>query len=358
MFDLEEVRGGLCPRWRVGVPVQRPAAESDGRGRFAAESIGGEVIRQTHSCETDATPRVNSAKPGRSEHIVLHEPRLAGSLLFDDAQQLDCRDGIGMADQNHHIAPPPRGLLLLESRALLEFLALVPAYPLLRRAPKGDGHPVLVLPGLMASDFSTRALRRFLRERGYAAHGWNLGRNVGPTPESTAGMVARFADLRQRYGRKLSLIGWSLGGIYGRELARRFPDDVRQVITLASPFRDLEANNVPARFRQRRQPHPNEAALRQLVAMPLSVPMTAIYSRTDGITAWQKCIEEPGPMRENIEVESSHLGIGHNPVVLLTIADRLAQPEGKWKPFRPPAGWPWPLAPRVLAPRAGPAASN
>ena len=249
--------------------------------------------------------------------------------------------------EDEPIGRPSRALLLLEGRALLEFAALLPAYPLLRQAPRGDGHPVLVLPGFMASDFSTRALRGFLRDRGYGAHGWKRGRNTGPTPETVAHLVQRLHELRERYGRRVSLIGWSLGGIYARELARTFPLDVRQVITLASPFRDLEANNVPAFLRARRRPHPQEAAFRERLRLPLEVPMTAIYSRTDGIASWRSCVADRGPQSESIEVESSHLGIGHHPVVLLTIADRLAQPEGTWTPFRPPPAWRWPFVPRV-----------
>jgi pimeloyl-ACP methyl ester carboxylesterase len=247
------------------------------------------------------------------------------------------------------IARPNRGLLLLETRALLELAALLPAYPFLRRAPRGDGHPVLVFPGFMASDFSTRALRRFLRDLGYAVHGWKLGRNLGPSPELVHGLVERFDDLRRRYERRLSLIGWSLGGIYARELSRRFPDDVRQVITLASPFRDLEATNVPRFLREAaRRRRPADARDRgRVLQAPLDVPTTAIYSRTDGIAAWRSCCLEEGPLSENVEVASSHLGIGHHPVTLLTIADRLAQPEGGWKRFAPPAGWRWPLAPRA-----------
>jgi pimeloyl-ACP methyl ester carboxylesterase len=257
-----------------------------------------------------------------------------------------------MSSDSQSIAPPRRGLLFLEGRVLLELAALLPAYPLLKRAPKGDGHPVLVLPGFMASDFSTRALRAFLRDRGYAAHRWNLGRNAGPTAQTVSGLVQRLADLRQRYDRRVSLIGWSLGGVYARELARHHPTAVRLVITLASPFRHLDAVNVPRFLRVRREPHPNEAALRERLAAPLPVPTTAIFSRSDGIAAWQSCITEPGPLSENLEVESSHLGIGHHPVVLLAIADRLAQPEGQWKPFRPPPGWRWPFVPRVLPPLA------
>jgi pimeloyl-ACP methyl ester carboxylesterase len=252
------------------------------------------------------------------------------------------------------VEPPGRprpGLFLLEGRALLELAACVAAYPVLRRAPAGDGHPVLVLPGFLASDFSTRTLRAFLRGRGYRAHGWKLGRNLGPRAETVEGLVGRLRDLRERHGRALSLVGWSLGGIYARELARRFPADVRQVITLGSPFRDLEATNVPRFLRAmaERRRLPETDAVRGHLAAPLPVPSTAIFSRTDAIAAWPSCCETSGPQRESIEVESSHLGLGHHPVVLLTIADRLAQPEGTWRPFVPPPGIRWPFVPRTTA---------
>lgn len=247
------------------------------------------------------------------------------------------------------IRRPPLGFLFLESRAVLEFAALLPTYPLLRRAPRGDGHPVLVLPAFMTSDTGTRVLRGFLRDRGYAVHGWKLGRNTGPSPETVAGIGRRFEELRKRYQKRVSVIGWSLGGVYARELARSFPADVRQVITLASPFRNLEAVNVPPFLLTRRHQHPKEAALRQRLCDPVPVPVTAIYSRTDGIASWQSCAVEPGPQSESLEVDSSHLGIGWHPIVLLTVADRLAQPEGAWAPFQPPKGWRWPFVPRVLA---------
>jgi pimeloyl-ACP methyl ester carboxylesterase len=254
----------------------------------------------------------------------------------------------GMAVHRSTIRRPHLGLLFLEGRAVLEFAALLPAYPLLRRAPRGDGHPVLVLPAFMTSDLSTRVLRRFLRGRGYAAHGWNLGRNVGPNPQTVAGLRRRLEELRQRYDKRVSVIGWSLGGVYARELARAFPSDVRQVITLASPFRNLEAVNVPTFLLTRRGQHPDEAALRERLHEPVPVPMTAIYSRTDGVAAWQSCVAEPGPLSESIEVGSSHLGIAWHPSVLLVVADRLAQPEGSWSPFQTPKGSRWPRA-RVAA---------
>ena len=232
---------------------------------------------------------------------------------------------------------PSAALLALEGRAWLEFASLIPTLPVLQAAPRGDGHPVLVLPGWLASDRSTQALRWFLRDRGYHAHGWRLGRNDGPSPEIVSGLAARLDALRARHGRRVSLVGWSLGGIYARELARRRPDDVRQVITLASPFRDPDATSVfIARLAGRRPPRPPDVLAR--LRSPLPVPTTAIYSRTDGIVAWQSCVEPRGAQSESIEVGTSHCGMGHHPAALLVIADRLAQPDGAWRHFEP-RGW-------------------
>jgi len=222
------------------------------------------------------------------------------------------------------IAPPSALLLPLEGRAWLEFAALAPAWPLLRRAARGDGHPVLVLPGWLASDLSTRALRWFLRASGYHAHGWRLGLNLGPSAALMDGLEERFRELRSRHGRRLSVIGWSLGGIYARELARRHAADVRRVITLASPFRDPYATAAARLFGQRSRPA--DAERHQRLRTPPPVPCTSFYSRTDGIVAWQSCLDEAGPFTENVEVQSSHCGMGHHPGVLLAIAERLAQP--------------------------------
>jgi pimeloyl-ACP methyl ester carboxylesterase len=153
--------------------------------------------------------------------------------------------------------PPSPLLTALESRAWLELVSLLPALPVLDRAPAGDGHPVLVLPGWLAGDVSTRTLRWFLRRRGYHVHGWRLGRNVGATEEIVHGLGSRFHALRRRHDRPISIVGWSLGGIYARELARRFPDDVRQVITLGwetHPRRaDPRAGDVDLQPQRRRR---------------------------------------------------------------------------------------------------------
>jgi pimeloyl-ACP methyl ester carboxylesterase len=247
------------------------------------------------------------------------------------------------------IAPPSPLLLALEGRAWLELAAMVPALPALANAPTGDGHPVLVLPGFLADDSSTRALRWFLRGRGYHAHAWRLGRNLGPNATTVQGLVARLDALHVRHDRKVSVVGWSLGGIYARELARRFPEKVRQVITLASPFRDIEATNVARLARLGLGPRParDRPVPRDLHA-PLPVPSTSFYSETDGIVAWRSCLEDDGPQAESLHVRASHCGMGHHPTVLLAIADRLAQAEGAWRPYVPTrAAW-WPFVPRAL----------
>ena len=232
------------------------------------------------------------------------------------------------------LTPPSRLLLAMEVRGIWELQAFFASYPLLRQAPRGDGHPVLVLPGLAASDLSTQPLRTYLREQGYAAHGWKLGANRGPRAGVEEGMDARLDELAQRYQRKVSVIGWSLGGVFARELARRAPELVRQVITLGSPFaNEPKASNAWRLYEALSERQVDDWPGRDAMKLPPPVPSTAIYSRTDGIVAWQGCREQDAETTENIEVEGSHCGLGHNPAVIYAIADRLALPEDEWRPF-------------------------
>jgi pimeloyl-ACP methyl ester carboxylesterase len=236
--------------------------------------------------------------------------------------------------------PPPARLLQVElRRASTELAAFMALSPLLQAAPRGEPHPVLVLPGFMAGDESTIALRGYLRTLGYPVQGWRLGRNVGPSREILTGLDRCLTELADRHGRRVSVVGWSLGGIFGRELAHRHPGSVRQVITLGSPFRLADPSQSRASQLFDRYSHlhvdPSEFPRGERARRPLPVPTTAIYSRSDGVVAWQTCLDSPGH-RENVEVRSSHCGMGHHPAAVYVVADRLAQRDGRWAPFRPP----------------------
>ena len=228
------------------------------------------------------------------------------------------------------------------ARTLVSAGSLAAGLPLLAFAPRGEPHPVLVLPGLMASDVSTRLLRGWLRRLGYPVVGWALGRNRGPTEQVVTELPALVDRLATEHGTAVSVVGWSLGGIYARRLAHRAPEQVRQVISLGSPFalagRPVD-DSPGARVYQRLTPHHTTSRISTVnrpLARALPVPSTAVYSRWDGVVDWRACRQKAGPTSENVAVRSSHLGMGHDPAVLWIVADRLAQPRDEWHPFQRP----------------------
>ena len=237
----------------------------------------------------------------------------------------------------HTLSPPSRSLMFLEGRAVHEFGAFLRALPLLSLAPHGDGHPVLVLPGLVASDTSTGPLRHFLKSRGYNVSGWRQGRNYGLREGVERAMLDLLHDIHDVNRRKVSLVGWSLGGLYARHLAKTAPECVRQVITLGSPFAgDPRSTNAwrVYKWASGQSPEDMEPSFAAAIEEPPPVPTTAIFSRTDGVCAWQGCRERLSALSERIEVESSHCGMGHHPAAVYAVAERLSQKEGKWSPFQ------------------------
>jgi alpha-beta hydrolase superfamily lysophospholipase len=231
---------------------------------------------------------------------------------------------------------PAFGLLATEPlRALLDYCGARVAW---LPQPEGDGHPVVVYPGLGGGAMTTSHLRKYLRSCGFAVHDWEAGVNTGPDgvfDDWLAPLEERVRELHELHGRKVSLVGWSLGGIYAREIARRCPDIVRQVITLGTPFGALaHGNHAGTVFRilNRDRAHmPPELEARIRETPP--VPTTSIYSKTDGIVSWRGCVERKTALSESVEVHASHLGMSTHPHVLRIVANRLAQAEGKWRPF-------------------------
>jgi pimeloyl-ACP methyl ester carboxylesterase len=236
-------------------------------------------------------------------------------------------------------APPP-WLTALEYRALAERTQMSLSLPMLRRLPHGDGHPVLVRPGFMAGDRSTLPLRRVLRDLGYRTYGFGLGVNVGPTARILDGVVRKLHRAYVRDEAQVSIIGWSLGGIFARELARARPEWVRQVISLGSPIQMIERDESSATplWEAVRKYHVTgiDRSVRDVERPALTVANTSIYSKSDGIVAWPACLVERTATSENIRVYGSHCGLGFNTSVIFAIADRLAQRADEWRHFSPP----------------------
>jgi pimeloyl-ACP methyl ester carboxylesterase len=232
---------------------------------------------------------------------------------------------------------PSALLLLLEGRAVWEFSTLPLAAPwLMTRVPRGDGHPVLVLPGLLAGDATTVPLRRFLGALGYQVAGWGRGPNLGPREGVLDGMRHKLAEMHAATGRKVSLIGWSLGGVYARELARGAPGQVRQVITMGSPIYGDPATSSNAWGIYRAVSGRDGVATHERGEGPPPVPTTSNFTRTDGVVGWGCSIETKGPLTDNIEiVGATHIGLGVHPLVLYAVGDRLAQPQDQWTHFNP-----------------------
>jgi pimeloyl-ACP methyl ester carboxylesterase len=232
--------------------------------------------------------------------------------------------------------PPSLALLATEPlRAALEFFGAGVA----RLATvQGDGHPVIVYPGLGAGALSTTQLRSHLASCKFRVQDWNMGVNTGPDgllDDWLPTLAQRVRDLHQRHGRRASLVGWSLGGIYAREVAKLCPEAVRQVITLATPHLSVrEANHMGTLVKMlggdTSQFTPQ---LEARLAQRPPVPTTSIYSESDGVVCWRGCLEEPGTDVENIAVHASHFGMPTHPDVLRIVADRLAQAEGAWRPY-------------------------
>ncbi len=223
-------------------------------------------------------------------------------------------------DRSGTVPRPPYGRLWREG---LSFLLEYPAMPDPVEFAPGEGHVVLVIPGLLTPDAFTRPLRRFLKRCGYRAFGWGLGFNFGPTRHALDGLRRRFQECRALAGGPISLIGVSLGGLLARDLAYDHAADIRQVITLVSPFRLPTASTIEPAVHLL-APFFSPAIDIARLATPLPVPATAVFTRTDGLVAWESCRGDDANCL-SLEVEGKHVTICRNPAALRIVARRLAE---------------------------------
>jgi pimeloyl-ACP methyl ester carboxylesterase len=256
------------------------------------------------------------------------------------------KDRDASSDETNQVRAPNAMLMAMEARAPWEWGTAMAAWPMLRMLniwPKPDPattHHVIVYPGLAATDLSTQPLRAFLRDMGYHVHGWYQGRNKGPGRGVLERLEEQLVAVQRDAKSNLSLIGWSLGGVYARELAKTHPELVRQVITLGTPFaQSPRATNAWRLYEMLSGETVPDAMMQYALSVAPTVPTTSIYSKSDGVVAWQASVQSPQKNNkriENIEVFASHFGIGANPAAWYVVADRLAQRGNEWQAFSVP----------------------
>ena len=259
---------------------------------------------------------------------------------------------IGTQGDETMASPPNRFWTFAEGRAMFELGAFYASRLMLSNLPGGDGHSVLVMPGFMASNSSTAPMRGLLADLGYDAHGWDSGRNVRVNEELIDRLEAQIDRIFRVSERRVSLIGWSLGGVLARELAKLHPDKTRLVISLGSPISDDRGHTSAARlFQFFNGDEPEKVRGGRFTGLDIAppVPTTSILTKTDGVVHWRGSVQCPKKASENhptenIQVYASHCGLGVNPSVMVAVADRLAQPEGEWMPFEaePALRWMFP----------------
>lgn len=225
---------------------------------------------------------------------------------------------------------PSAWRLAAEIGSPLEAVRLPAAWPRLRRMPRGDGHVVVDIPGWRAPEVSGLPLRRYLSWLGYDARGWGFGTNLGDPERDAARLTETVVELEAQTGRAVSLVGWSLGGVIAREVARRRPDLVRQVITYGTPVVGGPSYTaVAGRYTHEARQHATRVTARLDARRPIQVPITVVYSRRDGIVEWRACLDRVSPQVEHVEVRSTHVGMGVDPDVWGVVAQRLARKPGR-----------------------------
>ncbi|MCP4120943.1 MAG: alpha/beta hydrolase [Bacteroidetes bacterium] len=227
--------------------------------------------------------------------------------------------------------------LFLEPLGISELVNIIPAKQILDSLPHGDGQPVMIIPGLTTGDWSTKIIRTFLKSKGFYVYGWGQGLNVKYTQDLEDRLKKRIDKIYDRHQRKVTLIGWSLGGLTIRVLAKSYPDKIRQLISLGGPFKSIEGKSYVTWWyellAQERVKNFNPIWKEAASTLP-EHPSTSIYSKTDGMVSWEYCMDwETSPTIENIEVRCNHLGFGMNPTVWQIVHDRIMQPDDEWQPF-------------------------
>lgn len=271
-------------------------------------------------------------------------------------------NNVGAPEESTFAGYPPSRFLYTALEPLRLPIELITSHwttKLQNKQAAGDGHPVMVLPPFMASDQITQSLRARIESWGYDVRGWDLGinaqtRNSDSMEEALKQrrlVSERLTDIISEVAHKtkqaVSLIGWSLGGLHALEVAQAIPNSIRQIITLGSPLGDPRSTAIYALMNANGTRASSDADVEQWLSgldTPLrDVPFTCVYSDSDGIV--DPCIAaiSSGPQRQNIRVNSTHLGMAFNSRVHYILEDRLRMDAGNWEAMNTPAWLNWPI---------------
>jgi hypothetical protein len=236
----------------------------------------------------------------------------------------------GIEKINEDIPAPPLYNVLMEGRSVVEWVSMLGLYHIIPKKKKGKGKPVLLMPPYLGNDYSTTFVRKYLKAVGFKTYKWELGVNL-INHKYIPKLVERLDEIYEKHQEKVSLVGWSGGGILAKIVANRHPDKVEQLITIGSPVWGVKGMKTPIIrtlefFRGKRLKERNKKFLAELEEIP-NVPITCIYTKTDGLVPWKNCLEAETYRKDikNVEVFGSHCGLGANASVLVTIANSLIE---------------------------------
>lgn len=238
---------------------------------------------------------------------------------------------------NKNIPAPPPFNVFLETRALVEWGTMFGLYYLIPKKKQGNNKPVLLMPPYLGNDSSTKFVRKYLKSVGFKTYKWELGVNM-INSKYLPKLVERLDEIYEKHGEKVSLVGWSGGGIFAKIIANRYPDKVEQLITIGSPIWGVKNMQTPLVnvlefLRGKTLRERNTKFLKELEEIP-QVPITCIYTKTDGLVPWKHCLEAETLRKDikNVEVYGSHIGMGANASVLVTVANALIENTNGKKP--------------------------
>lgn len=236
---------------------------------------------------------------------------------------------IEIANINNKIPEPPVFNMILESRSLLEWASIYAIYPFIPKRIEGKGKPVLLIPPYLGDDYSTSFVRKYLKSLGFYTYRWDMGFNMVKS-HYIPRLEEKLDDIYQKHNEKVSIVGWSGGGIFAKIMANRHPNQVEQILTIGSPIWGVMDMKTPVYgllefFRGKSLKERNARFLAELEPIP-DVPITCIYTKTDGLVPWKHCMEAESYRKniKNIEVYGSHSGLGANASVLMLTANALS----------------------------------